>query len=351
MSDSLTITLLGAIFLVVLALPFLVKRVEHNLEAFLFLMGVLAVTASQAWDLQLVKDAARHPVMITGAVLGAGALAHLGRERLDQGLRSLLTRVPLGVLVAALVAALGLVSSVITAIIAGILLAEFLSILPLSRGSRVNVAVLGCFAIGLGAALTPVGEPLSTIAVQKLSGEPHRADFFFLARLLGIEILVGIAAATLLSALFVARRHETAGETGGSKGEEHGEAWATVGTRALKVYVFVAALTLLGAGYEIVIEKYLSQVPGYVLFWANMSSAVLDNATLTAAEIGPSLSLGQIEDALLALIIAGIMLIPGNIPNIIVAGKLHISMRDWARLGVPLGLGAMLAGFLAVVLL
>ncbi|MDP3061850.1 MAG: DUF1646 family protein, partial [Chloroflexota bacterium] len=119
----------------------------------------------------------------------------------------------------------------------------------------------------------------------------------------------------------------------------------------VKVYVFVAALTLLGAGFTIVIDKYLVQVPGWVLYWVNISSAVLDNATLTAAEIGPALSLDQIRDALLALIIAGIILIPGNIPNIIVSSKLRISMKEWARLGVPLGLAAMVVGFLAVLFL
>jgi predicted cation transporter len=32
------------------------------------------------------------------------------------------------------------------------------------------------------------------------------------------------------------------------------------------------------------------------------------------------------------------MLIPGNIPNIISGNKLGITSKEWARLGVPLGL-------------
>ncbi len=32
------------------------------------------------------------------------------------------------------------------------------------------------------------------------------------------------------------------------------------------------------------------------------------------------------------------MLIPGNIPNIVAAGRLRITMGEWARVGVPLGL-------------
>jgi len=46
----------------------------------------------------------------------------------------------------------------------------------------------------------------------------------------------------------------------------------------------------------------------------------------------------QINAALMGLLISGGMLIPGNIPNIISAGKLGITSGQWAKLGVPLGL-------------
>ncbi len=39
----------------------------------------------------------------------------------------------------------------------------------------------------------------------------------------------------------------------------------------------------------------------------------------------------------MGLLIAGGMLIPGNIPNIIAAGKMGITSKEWARYGVPLG--------------
>jgi predicted cation transporter len=32
------------------------------------------------------------------------------------------------------------------------------------------------------------------------------------------------------------------------------------------------------------------------------------------------------------------MLIPGNIPNIIAACKLEITSREWAKIGIPIGL-------------
>jgi len=43
----------------------------------------------------------------------------------------------------------------------------------------------------------------------------------------------------------------------------------------------------------------------------------------------------------MGLLISGGMLIPGNIPNIISAGKLDITSKEWARLGIPLGLVSM----------
>ncbi|MCX7766336.1 MAG: DUF1646 domain-containing protein, partial [Candidatus Sumerlaeia bacterium] len=72
----------------------------------------------------------------------------------------------------------------------------------------------------------------------------------------------------------------------------------------------------------------------------------LDNATLTAAEIAPCLTIEQIKAALMGLLVAGGMLIPGNIPNIITASKLKITSKEWARIGVPLGLAAMLGYFI-----
>ena len=103
------------------------------------------------------------------------------------------------------------------------------------------------------------------------------------------------------------------------------------------------ALIFLGAGFKPLIDMYLTKISSQALFWVNMVSAVLDNATLAAAEIAPSLNESQIKNALLGLLISGGMLIPGNIPNIIAAHALHIKSTEWARLGVPLGLIIMIA--------
>jgi predicted cation transporter len=59
----------------------------------------------------------------------------------------------------------------------------------------------------------------------------------------------------------------------------------------------------------------------------------------------------QVTAILMGLLISGGMLIPGNIPNIISAGKLKIKSGEWARLGVPLGLCIMSVYFVAIFLL
>jgi predicted cation transporter len=48
----------------------------------------------------------------------------------------------------------------------------------------------------------------------------------------------------------------------------------------------------------------------------------------------------------MGLIIAGGMLIPGNIPNIISASKLRIGSKEWAKIGVPFGLVVMVIFYL-----
>ncbi len=44
---------------------------------------------------------------------------------------------------------------------------------------------------------------------------------------------------------------------------------------------------------------------------------------------------------MMGVIISGGMLIPGNIPNIMAANKLHISIRAWPMVVVPFGLAMM----------
>lgn len=323
------------IFFVVLIGPFVNRRVEGNLELFLFIMGAISATVSSVWTPELIQEALTAPISITLAVLGAGLLFHYLRRRIDLVMAVVLERFPLAGVISIGIVALGILSSIISAIIAALILVEFITVLRLHRRAEVRLTIIACFAIGIGAALTPLGEPLSTIAVAKLSGAPHRATFFYLLELLGGFTIALLVLWAIAAAYFVRPAADDRQAT--LSAERHREKISEVFLRAFKVYVFVMALIFLGGGFRPLIDEYFTKIPSLALFWANTVSAILDNATLAAAEIGPSLSEGQIKSALLGLLISGGMLIPGNIPNIIAAHALKIKSTEWSRFGVPFG--------------
>lgn len=342
---------LFVILLLVLVLPFAVKQVEENLEAFLFVMGVSAALISGIMTKELAIKALEEPFMIATAVLVAGALFFILRDQFAHFMHKVYEKMPVPVVVFLVVALLGLLSSVITAIIASIILVEVIFLLPLDRKHKINVCIIACFSIGLGAALTPIGEPLATIAISKLN-----QDFFYLLRLLGKFIIPAVIFFGFLGAGYAAWaiRGQKAANGVAMTSEEaddieeieiEKDTWKGIIIRALKVYLFVMALVFLGEGFQPLIDKYVLALDYRLLYWVNMISAVLDNATLTAAEISVQMSTLQIEAILMGLLISGGMLIPGNIPNIISASKLRITSTEWAKLGVPLGLIVMAAFF------
>lgn len=330
-----------AILLLVLVLPLVSRRVEQNLEAFLFGMGVLAALAAEVLSGYLVRDALIHPLPITIAVFVSGLLFKWFRSYIGEGLVRLRLVLPVRLVVAVVVTTLALLSSMITVIIASLVLVELISAMRFRQEDESRLVVIACMAIGLGAALTPIGEPLSTIATAKLN-----QDFWFLMRLLGPWVVPGIVVLGVLSALQPLRYHgETLAEP------PHQETYRDVVVRAFRVYLFVMALTLLGEGFRPIIDRFIIHLDSRILYWMNMVSAILDNATLTAAEISPKMDPQQIRAVLMGLLISGGMLIPGNIPNIIAANKLAIRSRSWARVGVPLGLVLMVLYFLVLFLL
>jgi len=352
---------LAIIFIAVLVLPFKVRAIERNLEIFLFASGVLALTFSgfipvtgehTGWSWEILTEALTTPLNITNIygipigivqiVLLVGIVIYIWYRQIELAIYNLVKKFPVPGIIFGLILILGLISSVISAILASILLVEIICALPLDRGSKIDITVVACFAIGLGAALTPLGEPLSTIVVTKLSGAPHYAGFDFLLRILGIYI---IPAVTLLGIIGVIMYKRGGTGTGVTECHLQRETIRQVVVRAGKVYLFIMALVFLGEGFKPVVVDYVIHIPAEGLYWVNMVSAVLDNATLAAAEISPILSVQQIKSAIMGLIIAGGMLIPGNIPNIIAAGKLEITSKEWARRGVPLGLVLMVCFF------
>lgn len=328
------------ILLLVLFLPF-TKQVEKNLEVFLFIMGVAAVLVSQVLDWPLIKEALLHPINITIAVLIAGLLFRWFKDPIEKGILGISRAIPYRLFIAVFVIILGLVSSIITAIVAAIILASVVAILRLDRKSEIRLVILACFAIGLGAALTPIGEPLSTIVVGKLN-----EDFFYLLKLVGSSVVPFVVLFGIAAALAIKVPGEQ--ELSNSSGESEVESYSEIIMRSLKIYLFVMALTFLGAGFEPFIERYLLDLSPLILYWINILSAILDNATLAAAEISPAMSEPTIRAILMGLMLSGGMLIPGNIPNIIAAGKLKITSLEYAKFAFPVGLVAMIGYFIVL---
>jgi predicted cation transporter len=336
---------LFAILAVVLFAPFLVKAVEENLEPFLFAMGLLAVSVTSQWSWALVEEGLVEPIKITAAVLVAGLLFRLLRPAARRAVGAAVSALGVKGFAFALVVLLGFASSVVTAIIAALLLVEVIDCMKLDRKDEIRLVVVSCFAIGVGAVLTPLGEPLATIVIAKLRGEPYHAGFWFLFTEFWHFVVPGVLAFAVLAAIVVRKGPEDEGLS--EKGEE---GYKDILLRTAKTYLFVMALVFLGAGFKPIIDAYISKLPAAGLFWLNSISAILDNATLAAAEVGPSMGMSQLTYALLGLTIAGGMLIPGNIPNIVCAGKLRIKSREWIAVGVPIGAAAMALCFAVLML-
>ncbi len=132
------------------------------------------------------------------------------------------------------------------------------------------------------------------------------------------------------------------------KADTHTSGWSEILVRAGKVYFFVAGLVGLSWALRPLVDQYISRMPAWALFWINSISAIVDNATLAATEIGPSLTPAQQRGALMGLLISGGMLIPGNIPNIVAAGRLGITSREWARVGLLAGIPLMVVCFVVL---
>lgn len=331
------------VLLLVLVIPFVSKTVEKHLEPFLFIMGLAASTISGIMSVELALKALAEPIMISSAVFIAGALFFLLHNQFQNFINKILIKVPIQVLVFLFIVLLGLLSSVITAIIASIILVEIIYLLPLERQQKVVICIIACFSIGLGATLTPIGEPLATIAISKLD-----KSFFYLFDLLAEYIIPTIIIFGFLGAIYVSRSNTSSpickcSDTDISLEEVVVEEdnWKSIVIRALNVYLFVMALVFLGEGFQPLIDKYVLGLSPQLLYWVNMISAILDNATLTAAEISKQMTDIQITAIIMGLLISGGMLIPGNIPNIVSASKLKISSKEWAIWGIPLGLLAM----------
>jgi predicted cation transporter len=267
------------ILAIVLIAPFSVKVIEEELEGFLFVIGCIAITITSQWSMSLIKEALVEPIKITLAVFIAGFLFRTLQKSIAHSVNKIADSIGVRLFVFLVIVMLGLLSSVITAIIASLVLIEIVTHLTLERKNEIILVILACFSIGLGAALTPIGEPLSTITLAKLKGIPYHADFLFLFRHLWLFIIPGVILFGLLGVILMpGKRQKVHGLTGGKE-----ETIKDISMRTIKVYFFVMALIFLGQGFKPIIKAYIVNIPHQGLYWLNMLSAVLDNATLAAA--------------------------------------------------------------------
>ena len=318
------------VLVVVLLGPVFIEAIERNVELFFLLIGVLTAAVVGRFDAALVWAALSEPVSFTAAVLVFGAAFRFSRDYLDRLLGRVIRVMEARILCFCLAIVLGFLAAFITPVVSALVFVEAISLLRHDRWTEVAATVFACFAIGFGAGLTPLGMPGIAVVLRAL-----HADFWYLARLLGPFVVVGIflAAVPILFLPFASGRplHLT----------EEKDSWRTVLLiRPGKVYVFIAGLVALSDGLRPVVDAYIHHLPNGLLFWMNTISAVVNNSTLAAVEIGPSLSMNQQRSALLGLLISGGALVPGNIPNIVAASRLRITSGEWAKIG--LGAGAIL---------
>ncbi|HHV74504.1 MAG TPA: DUF1646 family protein [Thermoanaerobacterium sp.] len=344
--------ILFAILLVILTVPFFIKAIEDNIEYFLFIMGIIAVTVTGAMSLDLLSHILKNHLLyiITAAVFISGFLFETFKNKIKELVKTILNHISLKIFIFMLIVVLGLTSSIITAIVASLVLVEIVHILPIHHKDKVVITVIACLSIGLGAALTPVGEPLSTLVISAL-----KKDFFYLLRTIGIYIVPTIFVMGILGAFYVNRFTDNAKpkqEEEYFKEEEieikQIENIKFIVIRSIKIFIFLLALELLSAGFKPLVDNYVMHMNVRLLYWVNMISAVLDNATLAAAEISPAMDPEHIRAILMGLLISGGMLIPGNIPNIISAGKLEIKSKEWAKIGIPISMAVLVVCYIFV---
>jgi len=318
------------ILLLLLIGPIGIHFIEQNIEIYVFIIGIVATLVGPGFDRHLVLKAGEEPILITLAVIIAGILFSFFRHRLDRAFVRLRRRMRRPLLAALATFVLAVLAGIITAIVAALVLVEMVRLLHLQGEARTRMTVAACFAIGLGAALTRVGEPLSGLAASALN-----LPFMGLFQLLVGLVIPGVAAASALAGWFARGDYHDA-----AVGVHVRETPLAAIIQGVKVYVFVAGLVLVSDAYAPIATRLVSALSNDALFWINTVSAVLDNATLVALEVH-NMSLPRAREAIIALLVSGGMLIPGNIPNVISAGALRIGSGAWARIGIPIGLAGL----------
>ena len=326
--------LLTLVALHLLVMPFVSRWVESHLELFLLAIGAVAVTVSGNWSGELIRKTLSSPVYVSFIVVVVSVIFNNYSRYIFRVLFAFFRALEPRYSFALLVFLLGMVSSLVSVTVAALVLAEVLQVVNLEHNTTVKITVFACYAIALGAVLSPLAEPMGLVISNALAGPPHQADFFFLFRhffgwitpaVCGLAVAAGVAA-----------RH--AGTTMQMHIREDKESYTSILRRTLHVYMFVAALTLISTGLRPLAQSTITHLGGKVLFLANAVSVIIDNATLAAIEIVPTISRTDLIYMVIGLAAFGSMLVQGNLPNIVAAEKLGIKSREWAAVAVPTGL-------------
>jgi predicted cation transporter len=315
------------IMLLLLIGPVAAPAIEQNIELYMLVIGLAATALSGNPSDVAIRSALRQPILIAVAVLIAGVIFRETREKLDEAFVWLRSRIRRPLLTGLSIFILALLSSMITSIIAALVLAEIVGLLNLHDGARAKVVVAGCFAIGLGSALTPAGGPVSTLAANALN-----LGFFGLFELLALWVIPGVIAMSVLAGYFARGEYYEA-----PPGPHVRETPLDILFQGAKIFGFITGLVLIGEAYASLARQLVPMLSDAALYWANTISALLDNATLMALEVH-AMGAQRARDVILALLISGGMLIPGNIPNVIAAGALNVRSGTWARIAIPIGL-------------
>jgi len=237
------------IFLAVLLGPLLIKRIEQNLEMFLFLMGICAVAISRSWHIGIVEEAIQEPLVvgIVLTVLLAGLIAHYIRPDFLRSINAiLLDRITIKVIFLEMVVVLGLLAAIITPILSFFVLVEAVNHLPLTHRTKAKITVFGCVSIFLGAALALADGPSSAIAITKMQGAlPSQG--FLPSELQSLYIILSILALGLISMFFAREKVNAMGKQTYEKVSAH----RFIAIWSARVCMFTGALLLIGVAFGV----------------------------------------------------------------------------------------------------
>ena len=336
--------MLGVVVANLLVWPLASRWVESHLEIFLLAVGAAAVTVSGGWSVDFIYETLQYPVNVAFIALVVSVIFNNYSRYIFRVLFAFFRNLAPQYSFALLVFLLGMTSSLVSVTVSALVLAEVLKVVNLERTATVRITVFACYAIGLGAVLTPLAEPLGLIINNALTGAPHHADFFFLLR----HFFWWIMPAVLLMSAAAGYSARHAGTTMQMHIREDKETYGSMLRRTWHIYMFVGALNLISTGLRPLAQSTITHLGGKVLFLANAVSVIIDNATLAAIEIVPTISMNDLIYMVIGLAAFGSMLVQGNLPNIVAAEKLGIKSREWASIAVPTGVVLMGSYFLVL---